>query len=149
MSKYDTQTPYTASYIVFEKDGKYAFVLRRNTGWMDDHYSLPSGKVEQNEAFSACAIREAKEEAGVDIEEQDLQYLLTMHRFQKGQKNWVDVYFVARKWSGEVHNAEPEKSHALEWFEPSNLPENIIPDVRTALEQIQQGIMFYEYGWTR
>jgi hypothetical protein len=35
----------------------------------------------------------------------------------------------------------------LSWFSLVFLPDNIIPDVRSALESYQNGIMFSEFGW--
>ena len=62
---YDTARPYIASYVILRKDGKIAFVLRANTNWMNDHYGLPSGKVENNESYLQAAVREAKEEVAL------------------------------------------------------------------------------------
>ena len=47
---YDTATPYLASFVIIRKEGKIAFVLRTNTGWMNGYYGLPSGKVEKVES---------------------------------------------------------------------------------------------------
>lgn len=147
MTKYDTQTPYIASNVILEKDGAYAFVLRRNTGWMDEHYGLPAGKVENDEPFTGCAVREAKEEVGVVISPDDLQHVLTMHRYEQDEANWVDVFFVATKWEGEPHNAEPINASKFEWLDPHNLPDNMIPNVRYALEQIRIGEKYCEFNW--
>ena len=57
---YDTQTPHVACYAICVQDNKVALVLRENTAWMNGFYSLPAGKVENNERFLAGTIREAK-----------------------------------------------------------------------------------------
>lgn len=142
---FGTATPYIASYVLLEKDGKIAFVLRANTSWMNNYYGLPSGKVEKNESYTAAAAREALEEVGVTVQPEDLTFVHVMHR-QEGL-DWVDVYFKAEKWQGEVVNAEPDVHSELVWLDPQNLPENTIPSVRYALEQIQAGKTFSEYGW--
>lgn len=146
--QYDTARPYLASFVILRNSkDEIALVLRKSTGWMDGNYGLPSGKVEEDEPFMACAIREAKEEAEVDIDPADLQYAMTMHRYEKGQNNWVDVFFVARKWSGEAYNAEPHKHGELKWFPVNQLPENMVPNVRDAIEQIEKGNVYREFGW--
>ncbi|MDB5184940.1 MAG: mismatch repair protein MutT [Candidatus Saccharibacteria bacterium] len=144
--KYDTAAPYIASYVLLRRDNTIAFVLRRNTQWMDGYYSLPSGKVEKMEAFSAGAIREAKEEVGVTIAPEDLRPVLTMHR-EGGDTQWVDVYFEVDKWEGEPVNAEPHVHSELAWLDLDNLPENVIPSVVVALEHIKAGTHFAELGW--
>ncbi|MNR58097.1 hypothetical protein D3C85_1790150 [compost metagenome] len=50
-------------------------------------------------------------------------------------------------WNGNVQNMEPHKCDDLSWFPLSALPENLIAEVRFALEKIQQGIFFSEVGW--
>ncbi len=143
--KYDTATPYVASYVLVRKQGKIAFVLRANTDWMNDHYGLPSGKVEKNESYTAAAKREASEEIGIDIDLKDLEFVHVMHR-NEGME-WVDVFFEAKKWGGEPHNAEPHMHSELAWLDPKNLPKNTIPSLLFALEQIEKGKKFSEYGW--
>lgn len=145
MNKFGTAMPYIASYVVLRREDKVAFVLRSNTGWMNNYYGLPSGKVENNERFTAAAIREAREEAGIEVAPQNLKYLMTVHRHD--ETDWVDVYFEALAWQGDPVNAEPHMHSELVWLDPANLPENVIPSVRHALEAIKAGKVYSEYGW--
>jgi 8-oxo-dGTP diphosphatase len=89
VNMFGTATPYIASYVVLKRAGKIAFVLRTNTGWMNNYYALPAGRVEIGEKFTAAAIREAREEVGVEVDLQNLKYLLTVHRHD--ETDWVDV----------------------------------------------------------
>jgi ADP-ribose pyrophosphatase YjhB (NUDIX family) len=146
--KYSTSTPYIASYLIIRKDGKIPFVLRQNTGWMDGCYGLPSGKVEDGEAYSQAAIREAKEEIDVSVNLDDITPLLTCHRRAVDDDTvWVDMIFEAKEWSGEVTNAEPERSSEVAWLDPDNLPDNVIASTKFYLEQIAAGKTYCEYGW--
>lgn len=144
--KFDSATPYAAVFIMIAKDGKYAFVKRANTGWWDGYYGLPSGKVEKDESFSQAAMREAKEEVGVDISLDDLSYRGTAHR-RSVDSDWVDVIFEATKWSGEVINAEPEVHSEVAWFALDDLPENTVPHQRLLLDALAKGEQFVEEGW--
>ena len=146
---YNTARPYAASYVLLEKDGKMAFLLRSGTDWMNGYYGLPPGKVENDEASTAGAIREAKEEVGVNIEPTDIEAVLTMHRREPGDHApyWVDMFFRAKKWTGKAYNAEPQVHGELVWLDPSDLPENVVPSVKFAFEQIQKGNIYCEYGW--
>ena len=145
MSKYNSQAPYIASYMIFTNDkNEVAFLLRSNTSWMDGYYTLPSGKVEPDEFFIACAVREAKEEVGVDVLPEDAHMSLIMHRSEP-DGFWVDAYITIHKWQGDLHNAEPHVHGNLAWFALDELPKNIVPGVRVALEQIAKGKTYYEY----
>lgn len=116
---------------------------------MNGFYGLPSGKVEINESFTECAIREAKEEVGAKIMASDLTPVLTMHRANRGDHApyWVDLFFEVNKWEGELYNAEPDVHSELAWLDLNNLPDNIVPPVVSALEAIKAGKTYAEYGW--
>lgn len=148
--KYDSARPYIACFVLLVQDGKVAMVKRKNTGWMDGYYGLPAGKVEYGEPFALGASREAKEEVGVDIELDDLDFVHVAHRHGENDEEimeWVDVYFEAKKWDGEPHNAEPEKGEQLDWMSLEDLPDNIVPSQRAALVEIANGNGYSEYGW--
>lgn len=147
---YDTARPYIACFVILKREQHIAMVLRKNTGYMDGYYGLPAGKVEYGETFIEGAIREAKEEAGIDVIPGDLEFAHVAHRH--GEKDglfmdWVDVYFIAKSWEGEPFNAEPEKSQALEWLDLHQLPENIVPPQQAALKKILNNQLYGEFGW--
>ncbi len=143
--KYTTTTPYIASFVIVRKGNKIAFVLREHTKWMNGYYGLPSGKVENDESYLQAAVREAREEIGIEIKLRDLKYLHTSHR--REGLYWVDVYFEAMKWKGEPCNNEPNKHSEFAWLDMDDLPENVITSVRFVLEQIKRGKVYSEYGW--
>ena len=144
--KYDSATPYIAVFVILRKGNKAAFLLRQNTGWMDGYYDTVAGKVEVGETYLQAAVREVKEEAGVDVEPKDLKYLLTNHR-NSGDMGWVDVVFEVRKWQGEPYNAEPDKHGSLDWLDLDKLPDNVAPPGRWRIDQVAAGKTYAEYGW--
>lgn len=144
--------PYTACFMVLRRGNEIAMVLRKNTGWMDGYYGLPAGKGEWDEPFTVGCIREAKEEAGVDVNPEDIHFLHVVHRHSAHERgddytDWVDVYYEATKWEGEPYNAEEHKSEALHWIDIDKLPENIVPPQLDALRRIAKGEKYSEYGW--
>lgn len=147
--KYRTAQPYVASYVLLERDGKYAFLLRSNTNWMNNYYGLVAGKVEKNESFTQAAIREAREEANVVLEADQLEQVLMCHRREPDEEmSWVDVVFRAKHWRGEAINAEPQMHCELAWFALDQLPDNTIPSLKFMLENILAGNTYCEYGWS-
>ncbi len=115
---------------------------------MNNYYGLPSGKVEKAESFVHAAIREGKEEVGITVATENLTFVHAMHRYTASESmEWVDVFFEAVRYDGEPYNAEPDVHGELVWFDPANLPENVIPNVKFALEQIAAGHTYSEFGW--
>lgn len=140
-----------ASYLVIMRDGKTLLLRRFSTGFQDGKYGLVSGHLDGNETFKQCIIREAKEEAGIDSKEENMEVVHVMHRNEKANpveiRERVDVFIAVEKWQGEIKNMEPEKCDDLNWFPLDNLPENTIPYIKFSLECINKKIFYSEYGW--
>jgi ADP-ribose pyrophosphatase YjhB (NUDIX family) len=131
---------------LFLLKGDTVLLLRRwNTGYEDGNYSVVAGHVEEGETVTEAAIREAREEVGIHITAQDLEVVEVMHR--KSDDERVDFFLMATTWSGELTNQEKDKCDEIGWFSLGDLPRNIIPYVRRALDNYQQGVLFEEYGW--
>jgi len=134
----------SSGYVILEHDGKICLTRRLNTGYMDGFYALPAGHKEAGEYPKAGTIREAKEELGIDIDPNDLKLVHIMHRLITDHER-SDFFFTVSKWSGEVVNAEPDKSDDIAWFPISDLPAKTVPYVREALEQYQAGNNYSEF----
>jgi ADP-ribose pyrophosphatase YjhB (NUDIX family) len=132
-------------YMLFVKDGKILLLRRCNTGYEDGNYGLVAGHLDAHESLTRAAIREAKEESGIDIAPGDLEIKTTMHRRQDDER--VDFFFEVKKWTGEPINTEPEKCDDLSWFPLDDLPANTIPYIRQAIECYRKGIIYSEFGW--
>jgi len=126
--------------------GKRVLLLRRyNTGYQDGNYSVVAGHLNGGEPIKAAAIREAREEVGVDLAFRDLDVVGVMHRLSDDER--VDFFLATSRWSGQVTNAEPDKCDRLAWFDMDELPHNVIPYVRRALENYREGCWFDSFGW--
>jgi 8-oxo-dGTP diphosphatase len=133
---------------LFLIEGDNILLLRRfNTGYEDGNYSVPAGHLDGEEEVKSAAIREAKEECGIDILPDDLQVVHVMHR--KSTDERIDFFLAAAKWTGEIVNAEPHKCDELRWVQLDQLPGNVIPYVRQAIENYRAGKWFDSYGWER
>lgn len=136
-----------AVYLVLRKDNQILLSQRANSGYQDGMYGLVAGHVDGDELATAAMVREAKEEADIDIDPARLTFVHVAHRLGRGQtgQERVDVFYELREWQGEVHNAEPHKCGDLSWFDMDNLPENTLPFVRRVLTGISHGISYSEY----
>ena len=123
-------------------------LLRRfNTGYEDGKYSVVAGHIDGNEEVKAAAIREAKEEAGIEIQPSDIEVVGVMHR--KGTDERVDFFLAASRWNGSIVNVEPDKCDDLSWHSILDLPVNMVAYVRQALENYRKGEFFDSFGWKR
>lgn len=132
------------SYVVLRCDGHVLLQLRQGTGYMDGQWSTAAaGRVESGETAVEAAIREAREELGIDIAAQDLIPLTTMHRSEAQvppAKKRIDHFFSCDAWSGIVRIMEPDKNAALKWFSLHSLPEALVTHERHVLERLRSGL---------
>ncbi|SRR6266702_838314 len=137
-----------AVYVLFRRGSEVLLSQRANTGYFDGFYSLPAGHVDGGEPATAAACREALEEVGVVIKPADLKLLHTVHRLaEEANYERIDLFFEVAIWQGEIRNNEPEKCSELRWAKLQELPPDMVPVVRQALDNIQQGVPYSEAGF--
>jgi 8-oxo-dGTP diphosphatase len=134
-----------AVHLLLIRGGKILLLRRFNTGYEDGNYSVVAGHLDGNEDVKSAMIREAMEEAGIEIKPSNIQIVGVMHR--KSEDERIDFFLVADSWDNEIVNMEAEKCDDLSWFEIDNLPFNIIPYVKRAIENYISGVQFDIYGW--
>jgi ADP-ribose pyrophosphatase len=98
-----------------------------------DCWSILGGKLDFLEALEECAIREAHEEAGVEIVIERL-LCVTDHRLPSEGQHWVSPAFLGRIVSGEARNCEPNKTQQVAWFPLDQVPPNLTMTARNALQ---------------
>lgn len=130
-----------AVYVMLIKDDKILLARRFETGWQDGNYTIPSGHLDPNETIATAAIRETQEEVGVVLKPEEISIVHTMHRMNI----YIDFFFKADTWQGEPTNIELDKCDEVIWSPINQLPENMVPSVRHAIEQYQKGISFSEF----
>lgn len=135
-----------AVFVFLEKDNKVLLQKRFNTGWEDGKYTLVSGHIEDGERVKEAAVREAKEESGIVVEEDDFRVVHVM--YNKLDTQYINFFLKTNKWKGEPINMEPDRCDDLQWFDKDNLPENTIRFVKEYIEKIHgSGEIFSEFGF--
>lgn len=135
-----------ASYLVLLDGGRILLARRFNTGYGDGNYSMIAGHLDGDETFMECIVREAKEEADVDVKPEDLEVVHVMHRKVHGNER-IDVFIAAKEWSGRPKIMEPDKCDDMGWFRIDSLPKNTIPYVKQAIECIRNKKIYSENGF--
>jgi 8-oxo-dGTP diphosphatase len=126
-------------------DAEVLLQLRQGTGYRDGHWAAAAaGHVEADESVLAAACREAAEEVGVKIEQDDLEPLTTMHRTHANHDpidERVDFFFGCHRWAGEPRLLEAAKAADLGWFPLAALPEPVVPHERYVLDGLREGVL--------
>ena len=130
-------------HLILREGARVLFGLRCNTGYADGLYHLPAGRLEDGETMVAGIIREAREELGIEIDATDLELVHAMHH----RSGRLGLFFEARRWSGAIVNAEPDKCDRLDWIAPEELPHNTVAYAREALQLIGRGCTAAAFGW--
>lgn len=135
----------SAVHLFLLRDEQVLLLRRFNTGYEDGNYSVIAGHLDGGEEVIAAMIREAREEAGIEIAPQDMRVVGVMHRNASDER--VDFFLAAERWRGEVRICEPERCDELAWYPLNDLPANVIAYVRQALENYRAGRWFASFGW--
>jgi ADP-ribose pyrophosphatase YjhB (NUDIX family) len=98
-----------AAAAIFDEGRRILLVLER------ERWSYPGGRLETGETPEAAAVREVREEVGVEVE---LGRRLVRREWPDG---FVLHVFAAAILSGEPH--APQGVREVGWFEPDELPE--------------------------
>lgn len=129
-----------AAFVLLEKDGKIFMLRRLNTGWADGMWTIPSGHVEKEERVRDAAIKEVREEAGIIVKGEDLEFLY-VHTVADA---YVNFYFKATSWEGEPYLAEKDRCSEVAWIAKNQLPADTILMVRSLIKNMNSGNYFSE-----
>ena len=115
-----TQIPRAGVGVIVRKDGKV--LLGKRVGKHgQDTWSFPGGLMEFGESFEESAIREIREEVGIELKNVHAgPYVNSV--FKKEHRHSVVIYVIADWKSGVPKITEPDKVVDLGWYEWKKFP---------------------------
>ena len=138
---------HAAAHALLVKEGKILMLRRFGTGWMDGLLTPPTGHIDRGEPGAICAVRELREEAGLEASADDVAHAITVHRRDEDGIVYYDSYFIVRSWKGEPKVCEPNKADAVIWLSYDELGNEVVPTVLRAIKAYQAGQHYLEDGW--
>jgi 8-oxo-dGTP diphosphatase len=127
--------PVVGAGTLVESDGRVVLV-RRRVAPQADFWSLPSGYVEADELAEEAAVRETKEETGLEVE---VDNLLGVYSFGREPQTGVLILYSAHTVGGEL--CAGDDAQEVRTFAPDELP----PDEQIAFRTHRQAL----HDWRR
>lgn len=127
-----SESPRVGVGVIIIRDEQVLLLKRKNVHGSGS-WSTPGGHLDFGESPEECAIREAKEETGLDI--RDIRFrAVTNDLFEAEGKHYITLWMEGECLSGEaVVNAAYEMSE-VDWFAWDKLPEPLFLPFRNLLD---------------
>ncbi len=98
----------------------------RNSKHGNGSWAPPGGHIEFGETPEQAIIREVKEETNLTLNPLDIEFKdFTNDFFEKTYVHYITLHFFCKKFTGSPLIMEPDKCLKWEWFDITNLPENL------------------------
>lgn len=126
--------PQSAATLIVNAENEVLLVHKAYGGHV---YGLPGGVVDPGELPIQAAVREAREEIGVEVR---LEYQLGLYHLRGGGRpdQYASVY-VATIVSGEPHVVDPREISKTGWYGLDALPTLLNNDAIAATEDFLEG----------
>ena len=123
--------------LILNEAGEVLLTLRKRPPEAGS-WSIAGGKVEFMGTLEQTAVREAREETGLQVELVRL-LCVTDHLVPQEGQHWVAPAYLARIVGGRLANPEPDKTEATRFFALDALPENLTLTAWNALTALRRG----------
>jgi 8-oxo-dGTP diphosphatase len=137
----EEQKPKVGIGVMVLKNNKILLSMRKGSHG-EGEYSFPGGHLEFGESFAGCAMREIKEEAGIEITNIKFQFLANVKKY--GGKHYVHIGLTADWKSGEPQKLEPQRSGEWKWYEFDDLPQPVFEMCRLSFESYKTGQNYFD-----
>ncbi|MGP4072877.1 NUDIX hydrolase [Piscibacillus sp. B03] len=103
-------------YVLLFDENNENVLMVKNKGIKESYYTLPGGAVEQGQTLKEAAIREVKEETGLDVKVDGIFTVSEAFFKQKGH-HAIFFTFFGEIVGGEINILYPEEIEEVIWME--------------------------------
>ncbi|MFF6852191.1 methyltransferase, FxLD system [Streptomyces antimycoticus] len=138
------------AHLVLIRDGAVLLGKRHpSSAFAPSTWHLPAGHREDLESAVTCMVREAEEETGLRIPEEDLSLVHVLDLLDPGSTTpRIGLFFAPSRWEGEPLVREPECCTEWRFWPLDALPEPTVEYTRVALDAISRGSLYAPMGWS-
>ena len=136
--------PVVVHTLLWRRGAVCAVAALPDTGYLDGWYALPGGHLQRGEGIVECAVREIREETGIDVDASQLRAAAVMP-YLSGEHQGIDFIMLCDDFTGEPTLAEPHLADAIGFWRADALPHNTVPYLRPALELAASRDWFLEF----
>lgn len=143
MATKDTLWPQVGVGVMIFKGQKVLLGKRRGSHG-EGEYAFPGGHLEFRESFENCAVRETREETGIEIT--DVKFLFAANILRYRGKHYVHIGMIAQWKGGEPKVLEPNKSESWGWYSLSKPPQPLFEPCELSFKSYKTGTNFFDSG---
>lgn len=143
MNKYDGQVEVVVAPIIINDKGK--ILLMTSPKW-GNKYTFPGGHIDYGETIAQSAIRETKEETGLDVEALylvDVGTMINNPDFFRKEAHFVYHRVVCKVIGGKI-NTSSEETTELVWVTPEEaLKLPLVTGIEVSIKKYLDGVKMY------
>lgn len=138
----DAPRPKVGVGVFILKSGKLLLGKRLGErGHGHGEYCGPGGHMEFGETLEECAIRETREEAGIEIE--NVRFLCLSNILVWEGKHYIDIGMIADWKSGEPKALEPHVREGWDWYDLDDIPTPLFGNEPLYIEAYKTGKQYF------
>nr|MCK4929540.1 NUDIX domain-containing protein [Nanoarchaeota archaeon] len=104
-------------------------------------WTMPGGKLHFGESFEKGAIREVKEETGIELKKVKV---ICVNNDKNEYAHFVTIGLLSEEFEGEPKIMEPDEITEWKWFSLNELPKKIFFPSAKVLKNYKEGVFYKE-----
>ena len=121
---------YTLGIILTKSLDEVLLIKKEKPNWQKGKLNFIGGKVEQNESYTSCIVRECEEETGLMTNNHSWLYIGKLYN-----ENYYEVSIHLLIHDPALHgNAYSREGLGVDWYDCDNLPDNVLSNIKLLVE---------------